>query len=158
MMRVNTRGASSACVAFAVTRSPVNSCRFFFRIETTSTDVQLHSAINTASIGLGPCLRAGSASKVIVFPLSLMPSKTSPCFHSLCAIILGILSSRVIRHGLGMNRRPRYFMALSLKVILQRGNHLVHPQHAQLVRQRAMARNINVVSGAKDGQFVHIHN
>jgi hypothetical protein len=87
-MRVKTRGADSACSAVAVTRSPVRGWRFFSRIETTSTLVQPHRAISTASMGLGPCACAGSASNSTVFPFSAIPSKILPCFHSLCAIIL----------------------------------------------------------------------
>ena len=51
---MKTRGASGACSATAETVSEVNGSRFLRRIETTSTEVQLHRAINTSSMGLGP--------------------------------------------------------------------------------------------------------
>ena len=45
----------------------------------TSTDVQLHSAINTASIGLGPCV-SGVRVKTIVLPLSVFPFESLVVF------------------------------------------------------------------------------
>src|SRR5580704_3980514 len=65
---VNTRGGAGACVATAETRNPVSPWRFFWRMLTTSTDVQLQSAMRTASMGVGPCVCAASESKTIVLP------------------------------------------------------------------------------------------
>src|SRR5579863_2130731 len=83
LMWVKMRGGAAAWVATAETISPVSSWRFFMRMLTTSTEVQLHRAISTASIGLGPCLCAESPSSRMVLPCSVLPSKTSSCFHSL---------------------------------------------------------------------------
>src|ERR1700678_1223305 len=54
MIFVKTRGGAAACSAVADTVRLIKGSRFFFKIETTSTEVHAQSAINTASMGLGP--------------------------------------------------------------------------------------------------------
>src|SRR5271157_6194491 len=161
-MRVNTCGGVWACVAVAVTRSPSSGCRFFSRILTTSTLVHPHSAISTASMGLGPCSCAGSASKNTECPLSEIPSKIFPPFHSLCAIIFVSPHSRVlsqiISRRLGVNRHPVDLRTLQLETILKPGDHLVYAPHRQFVGQCAMAGEMNVLAGAAHDNFMHIHN
>src|SRR5215472_11087266 len=108
---------------------------------TTSTDVQLQSAISTASMGLGPCVCAASASNTTVLPFSVFPSNTLSCFHSLWAIMLGPLP-RVVRGRLGVDRHLRYFRAFDLEAVFERGDEFVHAMHAEAVGQRAVARKI----------------
>ncbi len=85
-MWVKTRGGAGAWVAVAVTRRPVSCLAFLLQNADHVDRGATHRAISTASMGLGPCLCAESASKVMVLPFSAIPSNTSPCFHSLCAI------------------------------------------------------------------------
>jgi predicted RNase H-like HicB family nuclease len=47
--------------------------------------------------------------------------------------------AEIIRHRLGMNRHPVHLRALQLEAVFEPGDHLVHPLHGQVVRQRAMA-------------------
>src|SRR5215469_9919427 len=151
-MWVKMRGGAGAWVPTAETRRPVSGCRFFRRMPTTSTDVQLHRAMRTASIGLGPCVCAGLPSNVTVFPFSVLPSKTSSCFHSLWAIIFpsSLPLAQIIRYGLGVDGNLRHLRAFELEAVFKCGDHLVHLMHAQVVRERAVAREVYVVTGATD--------
>src|SRR5277367_5072539 len=89
-MWVKTRGGAGACSATAETVSEVNGSRFFCKIETTSTAVQLHKAISTNSIGLGPPVCAASASTVTWWPLWDSASYCCSCFHVAMARILSV--------------------------------------------------------------------
>src|SRR5580658_884604 len=131
-MRVKTRGGLGACSATALTRRPVRFWRFFLRIETTSTLVQLQRAIRSASMGLGPWVCAESASKRMVLPFSAMPSNVLPCCHSLWAIISlhsPPLLPRVIRHRFGMDGDPVDAGEVEFEAVFERRDSLVDALH-----------------------------
>src|SRR3984885_9578996 len=87
MIFVNTRGGAADCSAVADTVRLVRGSRFFLRIETTSTDVQLQRAISTASIGEGPLACRSLASKTTLWPLSERPSNSISFVQTVSAII-----------------------------------------------------------------------
>src|ERR1700733_7491606 len=93
MIFVNTRGGAADCSAVADTVRLVRGSRFFLRIETTSTDVQLQSANKTASIGEGPLACRSPASKTTPWPLSERPSNSISLVQTVSATIRFSLNS-----------------------------------------------------------------
>src|SRR5580658_10113188 len=87
LIRVKTRGGSSACSAVAKTVRLVRGWRFFRKMLTTSADVQLQRAVRMTSIGDGPSAWVAPASNCILWPLSLCPVNSISFVQTVLAII-----------------------------------------------------------------------
>src|ERR1700761_1758791 len=114
MIFVNTRGGAADCSAVAETVRLVRGSRFFLRIETTSTDVQLQSANKTASIGEGPLACRSPASKTTLWPLSECPSNSISFVQTVSAIIA--LSPGLIEHQTNTDPSSNYSTSALSKI------------------------------------------
>src|SRR5215813_8552746 len=124
---------------------------------TTSTEVHAQSAVSTTSMGLGPLVCALSASKWMVWPTSVRPTYCVPSFHSVLAIMRGsLLTVMVVGGGLGMHQHAIYLGTFYFEAVLERRDDVVDLAHLHGVGQRAMTRDLGLVSNFRDRDLVDV--
>src|SRR5580704_9035019 len=81
-----------------LTSSERRSCRFFRKIETTSTPVQAPSAPSNVSFGLGPFLCSLAASNSTVCPEGIVARNSSSPAHFTTAVRIVVSGAHKIAH------------------------------------------------------------